>query len=86
MPRRKTLNVQDFKDWTNKQLVSAWLTPMHKRGLSDSLEHVLQATGNYKGFGYVYADDVRPCLPDETGAAAVNPAWTIAHEYRRMYH
>ena len=86
MATRKTFPVADLKAWVNERLASNNLTTEYKQGLVNALDHVLHATGNYKGFGYVYADDVRPCLPDKTGTAACNPAWTQEYEYRRMYY
>ena len=86
MAKRKTFNVDDLRDWVNERLKSDHLTPEHRRGLANALDHVLLKTGNYKGFGYVYIDDVRPCLTGETGARAVNPAWTDEHETRRFYY
>jgi hypothetical protein len=86
MPQRKTFNVDDFKQWVNERLTSEHLSVDHKRGLFNALDHVLHKTGNYKGFGYKYIDDVRPCFPDKVGADACNPAWTEDHETRRFYY
>jgi len=86
MAKRKTFNVDDLKAWVNDRLADDYLTPEHKRGLYNALDHVLLKTGNYKGFGYVYVDDVRPCFPDKVGNEAVNPAWTEYHDARRFYY
>jgi len=51
-----------------------------------ALDHILHETDNYKGFGYVYKDDVRPCFPDKVGAQACNPAWDMARDMRRQYY
>lgn len=84
--KRTTFNVADMRQWVNEQLARDYFTAEHKHGLANALDHILHKTGNYKGFGYVYIDDVRPCLPGETGTAAVNPRWTPDHEYRRVYY
>jgi hypothetical protein len=86
MAARKTFSVDELRLWVNDRLRSDYITSEHKHGLANALDHVLQKTGNYKGFGYVYIDDVRPCFPDKVGAEACNPAWTEEHEYRRMYY
>ena len=86
MTKRKTFNVADLRDWVNERLTSDHLTPEHKRGLANALDQVLLKTGNYKGFGYVYCDDERPCLPGKVGAEACNPNWTEHHETRRFYY
>lgn len=86
MAKRKTFNVDELKAWTNARLADDYFSPEAKKGLYLALDHILHATGNYKGFGYVYADDVRPCFPDKVGAEASNPAWTEYHESRRFYY
>lgn len=86
MPKRKTFNVDDLKLWVNERLASDQLSVDHKRGLFNALDHVLHKTGNYKGFGYTYVDNVRPCIPGKVGAEASNPDWTESHEVRRFYY
>jgi len=86
MAKRKTFSVDELRDWVNARCADDYISADHKHGLCNALDHVLHATGNYKGFGYTYKDDVRPCFPDKVGAQAVNPAWTIEHEYRRFYY
>jgi hypothetical protein len=83
---RKTFNVSEFKDYVNSRLVLDSLSKEEKYGLIVALDHVLNETGNYKGFGYVYKDDVRPCFPDRVGAQACNPAWDMARDMRRQYY
>lgn len=85
MSKRKTFNVNDFKMWINERLTSDLLTPEHKRGLCNALDHVLHQTNNYNGYGYSYIDDTRPCLDGKTGNDSVNPAWTDYHDTRRHY-
>lgn len=86
MTKRKTISVAYLRDWVNERLTSDHLTPEHKRGLANALDQVLLKTGNYNGFGYIYCDDERPCLPDKVGAEACNPNWTEYHETRRFYY
>ena len=83
---RKTFNVADFRDYVNSKLVLDYLSDDEKYGLITALEHLLSETGNYKGFGYVYKDDVRPCFPDKVGADASNPAWDKSRDMRRKYY
>jgi len=83
---RKTFDVSEFKDYVNSRLVLDYLSDDEKYGLFTALDHVLHETGNYKGFGYVYKDDVRPCFPDKVGADACNPAWDKSHDVRRKYY
>ena len=83
---RKTFNVSEFRDYVNSKLVLDYLSDAEKYGLLSALDHVLHETGNYKGFGYVYKDDVRPCFPDKVGAEASNPAWNMSRDVRRKYY
>jgi hypothetical protein len=83
---RKTFNVSEFKDYINSNLVEERLSNDEKYGMIMLLEHLLSETGNYKGFGYVYKDDVRPCFPDKVGAPASNPAWDMSRDVRRKYY
>jgi len=83
---RKTFNVAEFKDYVNSKLVLDYLSDDEKYGLLSALDHILHETGNYKGFGYVYKDDVRPCFPDKVGADACNPAWDKSRDVRRKYY
>ena len=83
---RKTFNVSEFKDYVNSKLVLDYLSDDEKYGLITALDHVLHETENYKGFGYVFKDDVRPCFPDKVGADACNPAWHMSRDVRRKYY
>jgi hypothetical protein len=83
---RKTFNVSEFKDYVNSKLVLDYLSDDEKYGLITALDHVLHETENYKGFGYVFKDDVRPCFPDKVGADACNPAWDKSRDVRRKYY
>ena len=80
---RKTFNVFEFKDYVNSKLVLDHVSDDEKYGLIAALEHVLHETENYKGFGYVYKDDVRPemWLDD-----VCNPAWDKSRDMRRKYY
>ena len=83
---RKTFNVEYFKDYVNSKLVLYCVSDDEKYGLITALDHVLHETENYKGFGYVFKDDVRPCFPDKVGADACNPAWDMSRDVRRKYY
>jgi hypothetical protein len=82
---RKTFDVLHFKEYVNSKLVLD-LSDDEKYGLITALDHILHETGNYKGFGYVYKDDIRPCFPDKVGADACNPAWDKSRDVRRKYY
>lgn len=86
MAKRKTIKVAEIQEWIEQRLLSPDLSTEHKRGMINVLDRILHKTDNYKGFGYVYMDDQRPCFPDKVGAEAVNPEWTEAHEVRRFYY
>lgn len=86
MTKRKTINVADVQQWIEERLLSDHLSTEHKRGMINVLDHILHQTDNYKGFGYSYMDDERPCLPGKVGAEACNPNWTEEHEVRRHYY
>ena len=83
---RKTFYVSEFKDYVNSKLVLDTLSKDEKYGLITALDYLLHETGNYKGFGYVYKDDVRSCFPDKVGAEASNPAWDMSRDVRRKYY
>ncbi len=75
---RKTINVSEMIDWANGVLAmpeSDVITPEHKQGVIHALDHVLHATGNYNGFGYL--DSYNPDDPE----FALNGRKNI----RRMY-
>ena len=56
---RKTINVEEVKDWANQQLEAtdsvdcAW-----RQGVMTMLENILMSTDNYKGFRYLSLDEV----------------------------
>jgi len=74
MARRKTMNVEDVKEWANTNLSlaprgtgtghyvaadRAW-----RQGVMTMLENVLMSTDNYKGFRYLALDEVPTgCIP-----------------------
>lgn len=83
---RKTFNVSDLKDYVNSKLVLVNISDDEKYGLINTLDYILHETGNYKGFGYVFKDDVRPCIEGKVGADACNPAWDTSRDMRRKYY
>lgn len=50
---RKTINVESIKVWINEKLASDAYSDMEKYGMMNTLDHILNETGNYKGFGYL---------------------------------
>tara|TARA_B100000809_G_scaffold237517_1_gene257417 strand:+ start:136 stop:432 length:297 start_codon:yes stop_codon:yes gene_type:complete len=75
MARRKTINVEDLKDFANNQLASSVRYERQKesfegidaelrKGVMMMLENVLMSTDNYKGFRYLAIDEVPTgCTP-----------------------
>jgi hypothetical protein len=60
MSKKKTLNVESFKSYVNKQLArtDGFANESFKCGLATTLEHVLHATGNYNGYTQLYWDEI----------------------------
>lgn len=50
---RKKINVESIKVWINEQLASDAYSDMEKFGMMNTIDHILNETGNYKGFGYL---------------------------------
>jgi len=70
MPTRKTLEVAKVLASANNALATATDTTVLP-GICSLLEHILQSTGNYRGFAYI--GGWRPAEPD-------------FNEYRRRYY
>ena len=60
MKGRKTFDVTKFKTYVNTQLArtDAYATEEFKGGLCIALEEVLQRTDNYKGYNYLYWNEI----------------------------
>lgn len=52
--KRKTFDVQEFKEFINSKLALEGLSQVEKMGFCMVLEHVLHKTGNYNGFNNLY--------------------------------
>jgi hypothetical protein len=75
MARRKTMNVEDIKNYANNQLSTSIRYERQKdslenidaefrKGVMAMIEAVLMDTDNYKGFRYLAVDEVPTgCLP-----------------------
>ena len=75
MARRKTMNVEDLKNYANNQLSTSIRYERQKdslenidaefrKGVMAMIEAVLMDTDNYKGFRYLAVDEVPTgCLP-----------------------
>ena len=50
---RKTFNVKEFTQQINAVLAKSTCSPDHRQGTMMTLEQVLHATGNYRGFRYL---------------------------------
>ena len=66
---RKTINVEEVKDWANQQFESTvrWNAETNeyvevdaawREGVQTMLENILMSTDNYKGFRYLREDEV----------------------------
>lgn len=64
---RKTVAVADLLTAANTALAHTdtfgIATVDYRRGIASMLEHVLHATGNYRGFRYLSADDLPAGVP-----------------------
>lgn len=72
MAKRKTFDVQELKEWVNERLALGHYSDREKYGMMNTLDHVLHATGNYKGFGYLDQYD-----PNN---------WNMTKDMRRVYY
>lgn len=59
---KKTMNVAKMLYWANFQLARTdeIADQGYKQGVCDMIEHILHATGNYKGFGYHQSEGFEP--------------------------
>ena len=85
--QRKTFSVEVFKEYVNNVLAVNHLSQEFKRGLTLAVEHVLMASGNYKGFKHNYwesegfkkwQESGKPDFPEKS--AFIGP------EYDRTYY
>ena len=58
MSSRKTANVADIVAQANVMLATSTCDPNIRQGTINLLESILHATGNYRGFRYLDADEV----------------------------
>lgn len=90
MPR-KTVDVESFKDMTNKILRISTVDPAMRKGWMAALEWVLHETNNYRGFRYLTVDEVpAEGLPGIRTDNQGNPLpedlrWQACDETRRAY-
>lgn len=86
MAKRKTIKVNRVKELVNSYLLNSRDDNKDLRfGNAILLEQVLMETGNYNGFGYLNARDMkRSELGDSIGINTTNdkPAETLTHEER----
>lgn len=54
---RKTVKVDELKEYVNKLLAIEELHVEHKAGLIDMIHHVLHKTDNYQGFMFINNED-----------------------------
>lgn len=58
MTKRKTIPVEDLVKEINRRNRLSTCSPDKRDGWNCMLEHILHATNNYKGFGYLLSNDV----------------------------
>ena len=58
MSKRKTFNVEAFKQSINRMLAGSVIEPEGRKSMLIILEDVLMQTGNYKGFRYLTEKEV----------------------------
>jgi hypothetical protein len=55
---RKTFNVKDVVEVVNATLADSYGNSEYRNGVRALCEHILHASGNYKGFRYLSVNDV----------------------------
>lgn len=65
MARRKTVDVKKLTEWVNDKLASDSLTVQEKFGFINVIDHVLNETGNYSGYGYYDSYDAETWTPEQ---------------------
>lgn len=68
---RKTIDVAPLVKWTNTQLADSSRSNHEKYGLIMLLDHILNESGNYAGYGYLDDYDAEN--------------WTMTQDMRRSY-
>lgn len=86
MAKRKTIKVERVLDLTNKYLLNSQDSNRDLRlGNAVLLEQILMETGNYRGFGYLNAQDMsKSKLGNSLGINTTpdQPAETLSHAER----
>jgi hypothetical protein len=72
MATRKTFDVKELKDWVNERLALGHYSPQEKYGMLNTLDHVLNMTGNYQCFCYLDGYD--------------SENWSMEKDVRRRYY
>lgn len=80
---RKTCPVVDVIKLVNDQNRFSTCHPLIREGWNTLLESILHDTGNYKGYGYLYAKDVPE--GENPGIAGEEGTYTHPDETRRFY-
>ncbi|AEC53160.1 hypothetical protein SCRM01_214 [Synechococcus phage S-CRM01] len=72
MKTRKTFDVKELKNWVNERLALDNYSCQEKYGMINTLDHVLNVTGNYQGFCYLDSYD--------------SENWSMEKDVRRRYY
>ena len=79
MGKRKSVDVWTMVMFANYNLKRQDITAERKKGICLMVEMILHHSGQYCGFGYVYAEYVRDCVANREPISD-------AVEYARVYH
>ena len=86
MAKRKTFDVEAFRNQINSRLANSTCTPDIRMGYCMALEHVLHETGNYRGFNYLDASQVPECeAPGIIGVRDEHGCWQPHPDYEKRF-
>lgn len=88
--KRKTIDVEQFREECNRLLACSYGTPDYRLGVATGLEWILMRTDNYKGFRYLLGTEVptgeKPgIIWEEDQQGRQSPNFVEADETRRYY-
>lgn len=86
MSKRKTVNVVEMIEWTNRRNRESTCSAEIRKGWNTALEEILHLTGNYAGFGYLTVDQVPPGQLPGVIRGATPKEVTFPDESRVFYY
>jgi len=81
MASRKTFSVDEYRARVNCTLATSNMPASYRQGLIDLLEHILQSSGNYRGFKYLGKDEMDEMIKDHSPGINT-PIEDLSHEER----